>query len=119
MIRRPPRSTLFPYTTLFRSAWSGDDRAATVVHVAGTVVDRLGPQPGQHGLRTLAAFDLLRQPVWAWARNDAAGPVTLRQLVRGVRRRLVRPTDQPPTAPRPARCTCSASRCGTATRQAW
>src|SRR5256885_3840802 len=35
MIRRPPRSTLFPYTTLFRSAgqlssckgyiWSGDD----------------------------------------------------------------------------------------------
>src|SRR5256885_5368146 len=24
MIRRPPRSTLFPYTTLFRSEWSGD-----------------------------------------------------------------------------------------------
>src|SRR5258706_2289207 len=23
MIRRPPRSTLFPYTTLFRSNWSG------------------------------------------------------------------------------------------------
>src|ERR1039458_1036125 len=23
MIRRPPRSTLFPYTTLFRSDWSG------------------------------------------------------------------------------------------------
>src|SRR5256885_9625172 len=28
MIRRPPRSTLFPYTTLFRSLWaSGCDRA--------------------------------------------------------------------------------------------
>src|SRR2546422_7246738 len=27
MIRRPPRSTLFPYTTLFRSALHGDDRA--------------------------------------------------------------------------------------------
>src|SRR5688572_31356488 len=28
MIRRPPRSTLFPYTTLFRSAQGGvDDRA--------------------------------------------------------------------------------------------
>src|SRR3712207_8308939 len=27
MIRRPPRSTLFPYTTLFRSGWhGGDDR---------------------------------------------------------------------------------------------
>src|SRR2546430_9418912 len=24
MIRRPPRSTLFPYTTLFRSKWVGD-----------------------------------------------------------------------------------------------
>src|SRR5687768_18386239 len=23
MIRRPPRSTLFPYTTLFRSNWAG------------------------------------------------------------------------------------------------
>src|SRR5258705_92487 len=25
MIRRPPRSTLFPYTTLFRSAWCAAD----------------------------------------------------------------------------------------------
>src|SRR5438874_8327513 len=29
MIRRPPRSTLFPYTTLFRS-WQADYREATV-----------------------------------------------------------------------------------------
>src|SRR5256885_11275028 len=29
MIRRPPRSTLFPYTTLFRS---GFEKAGTVVH---------------------------------------------------------------------------------------
>src|ERR1039457_2149903 len=27
MIRRPPRSTLFPYTTLFRSDWAGFLRA--------------------------------------------------------------------------------------------
>src|SRR2546430_11737971 len=27
MIRRPPRSTLFPYTTLFRSERSASDRA--------------------------------------------------------------------------------------------
>src|SRR5258707_12817786 len=25
MIRRPPRSTLFPYTTLFRSSFNGDE----------------------------------------------------------------------------------------------
>src|SRR2546426_9300695 len=29
MIRRPPRSTLFPYTTLFRSAIVGQDSGAT------------------------------------------------------------------------------------------
>src|SRR5438477_11388486 len=30
MIRRPPRSTLFPYTTLFRSdEWDAADRVAT------------------------------------------------------------------------------------------
>src|SRR2546422_2530231 len=33
MIRRPPRSTLFPYTTLFRSRRSGDPLAAcSMVH---------------------------------------------------------------------------------------
>src|SRR5258705_9443919 len=28
MIRRPPRSTLFPYTTLFRSPWGGTANTA-------------------------------------------------------------------------------------------
>src|SRR3712207_7284577 len=37
MIRRPPRSTLFPYTTLFRSA------------------ERLGPPEGPHGRGRAAA----------------------------------------------------------------
>src|SRR2546429_10004971 len=31
MIRRPPRSTLFPYTTLFRSRGSGEPRSARAV----------------------------------------------------------------------------------------
>src|SRR2546422_10594931 len=30
MIRRPPRSTLFPYTTLFRSIDPGSGRAAVI-----------------------------------------------------------------------------------------
>src|SRR3712207_8950700 len=34
MIRRPPRSTLFPYTTLFRS----DDRVGALLELAGVVV---------------------------------------------------------------------------------
>src|ERR1041384_8517647 len=35
MIRRPPRSTLFPYTTLFRSAGLGADPAQTADAVLG------------------------------------------------------------------------------------
>src|SRR3712207_7225982 len=41
MIRRPPRSTLFPYTTLFRSAWriwptSGQPATVLVHHPKGS-----------------------------------------------------------------------------------
>src|SRR3712207_7747836 len=46
MIRRPPRSTLFPYTTLFRS---GKDRVAALVEYAGVrlFVERVAQvQPG-------------------------------------------------------------------------
>src|SRR2546429_6396165 len=36
MIRRPPRSTLFPYTTLFRSEGSSvEERALALHHFAG------------------------------------------------------------------------------------
>src|SRR2546430_8249165 len=44
MIRRPPRSTLFPYTTLFRSTNFGlDDNAAAVENIdyEGLLVDVL------------------------------------------------------------------------------
>src|SRR3712207_8580022 len=46
MIRRPPRSTLFPYTTLFRSEMvGGDDPAAQtreVLRKIGAVLDAAG-----------------------------------------------------------------------------
>src|SRR5207249_7631809 len=40
MLRRPPRSTLFPYTTLFRSLLAGEPRAAlqSVVRTAVAAV---------------------------------------------------------------------------------
>src|SRR5438874_3805709 len=37
MIRRPPRSTLFPYTTLFRSIDSGTGRPALPLTEIGTI----------------------------------------------------------------------------------
>src|SRR3712207_7089779 len=71
MIRRPPRSTLFPYTTLFRSTRLPQDheihRDRPVVDVAqvephGLVPAEVGPaadlpQAGEPGLDVQAALD--------------------------------------------------------------
>src|SRR2546426_7307636 len=49
MIRRPPRSTLFPYTTLFRSsraAWQGRSPAH---RAKTTAVDRMLQRPDRSG----------------------------------------------------------------------
>src|SRR3989454_12533733 len=47
MIRRPPRSTLFPYTTLFRSEQprGADERPAAIGH-AGAPRRRVEPRDG-------------------------------------------------------------------------
>src|SRR3712207_6850122 len=70
MIRRPPRSTLFPYTTLFRSP-----RAVRLAHaadagldailpaelaVAGAVVSRVGVQPTDGGPDDLGQTQQMR-----------------------------------------------------------
>src|SRR2546428_6048509 len=39
MIRRPPRSTLFPYTTLFRSRRLAPDHDVVITEIGGTVGD--------------------------------------------------------------------------------
>src|SRR5438876_6475724 len=58
MIRRPPRSTLFPYTTLFRSVKSVDDAAAKAVKgvrqivrlddAVAVVADHMGARSEEH-----------------------------------------------------------------------
>src|SRR2546422_2114169 len=47
MIRRPPRSTLFPYTTLFRSLVNGRDAEQVAHHQSGQ-----DSQRGTHGGRS-------------------------------------------------------------------
>src|SRR2546425_3867108 len=52
MIRRPPRSTLFPYTTLFRSRARASARCrATVVRPATRAPRRSRPRAGRAGRR--------------------------------------------------------------------
>src|SRR5256885_7984693 len=57
MIRRPPRSTLFPYTTLFRSPLSHDE----VVHGKGSLLRRMPGDDWQRfaNLRSLLGYQWL------------------------------------------------------------
>src|SRR2546425_4934094 len=52
MIRRPPRSTLFPYTTLFRSGAReqapGDRQVAETRHALGAAAVLVADQAGEH-----------------------------------------------------------------------
>src|SRR3712207_7788163 len=65
MIRRPPRSTLFPYTTLFRS---GDDQVGDLVVDGRTEEDDpLVEQAGVDVERTLPAGGLFDDHRYEWA----------------------------------------------------
>src|SRR5258708_9463183 len=65
MIRRPPRSTLFPYTTLFRSKLlmhivmriSKRSNLRQVRHADHLVIERQHPQLLAHNLRDAPAAD--------------------------------------------------------------
>src|SRR3712207_7345368 len=63
MIRRPPRSTLFPYTTLFRSALAGSPRAPPRREAARTRACRSGRAAAAPGRAPPAGW-------WRRARSD-------------------------------------------------
>src|SRR3712207_9303011 len=90
MIRRPPRSTLFPYTTLFRSvaAQRGEDRAVAAEHPAQVdVVGALGVQLEAVGRLEVVLARLLGVE----AQRDPARPGRREQLVeRGADRKSTR-----------------------------
>src|SRR5689334_24533080 len=62
MIRRPPRSTLFPYTTLFRSVPS-QNVTLSVTSGAGTLTDTIA---------TSVADGLVTLPTWTLGRTAVA-----------------------------------------------
>src|SRR2546429_3510681 len=95
MIRRPPRSTLFPYTTLFRSLDTAPDAArgriarerkrlhAPLVYVTGCArhdpaaarsVDRKSTRlNSSHGYISYAVFCLKKKKSSTWLRGAASG----------------------------------------------
>src|SRR3712207_7722137 len=68
MIRRPPRSTLFPYTTLFRSDEGAGSREPVRPAAGRSLVPRL-PRLGRRGQRGDARLELLEV---ARVRGEAA-----------------------------------------------
>src|ERR1051326_8959676 len=69
MIRRPPRSTLFPYTTLFRSSWVG----------------RSLPSAHEGGLATVHEDPHIRTATAARARTRSSGMIRKRRSGRSDR----------------------------------
>src|SRR5258707_12073303 len=69
MIRRPPRSTLFPYTTLFRSDLVRDVFVVLVIWAVGLLV---GFRPAGNPLAWIAAtgFLLLTTFAFSWLAID-------------------------------------------------
>src|SRR3712207_9299746 len=73
MIRRPPRSTLFPYTTLFRSVAAGlaprvrrvigIDNASAMLRVARENLDALGVSNAELSVGDLAGLPLAANSV--------------------------------------------------------
>src|SRR2546422_6253011 len=75
MIRRPPRSTLFPYTTLFRSVASdlftiGRTLAVLVAHLKGLSTDHLYTLPTPQEEPLFAQHESLYRWVWKATHQD-------------------------------------------------
>src|SRR3712207_7695122 len=68
IIRRPPRSTLFPYTTLFRSAGDFVRWVRQVTDFAGQVADAAGPGPLRETAREVVRS--MRRGVVTYSADD-------------------------------------------------
>src|SRR2546430_4212025 len=75
MIRRPPRSTLFPYTTLFRSKLTAEQREVFVLkHMDGMAYEEIAAMTGATvaslKMRMHRAYDRLRELLKGHLRSE-------------------------------------------------
>src|SRR5256885_2205076 len=85
MIRRPPRSTLFPYTTLFRSEtnvrgvwlvaaraaqrWVDAGRGGSVINIASILGERVMPGAMLYATSKAAVVHMTKSLALEWARH--------------------------------------------------
>src|SRR6266699_2747619 len=81
MIRRPPRSTLFPYTTLFRSRLAQLRRGAPLPRVVGDASGRI-PRPASPQPRGVVAAEKQRCADMRSVQEDEHLRTVLRYLER-------------------------------------
>src|SRR5256886_4614869 len=99
MIRRPPRSTLFPYTTLFRSL----DGLSNFAKYRGTYL--VGPAAGRSGSMTnLIRLEVGQRHLFVWGRGFGTDPLVQAATAAGTPSRgvTVNPTTRVVGAPAPA-----------------
>src|SRR5438034_3568202 len=77
MLRRPPRSTLFPYTTLFRSASGGElAELGLVERAVGPVLDGFQARSEEHTSELQSHSDLVCRLLLEKKKTDNARTVT-------------------------------------------
>src|SRR2546430_14316759 len=84
MIRRPPRSTLFPYTTLFRSQWIGwyqEQKAQNLQLVVNNGRYLILPWVHVRGLASKILGQCARQLPGDWELRYGYRPLLLETLV--------------------------------------
>src|SRR2546427_7422959 len=100
MIRRPPRSTLFPYTTLFRSVIACRKQGIEDVIRHGENGWLIGPDnlPEMiEALSTLLANDSLRKALEHEARNTAVEKLALEHQAKQLNKVYRECLESPPT----------------------
>src|SRR3712207_7626674 len=103
MIRRPPRSTLFPYTTLFRSAELVKDAGVTVQ----SPVTADGSTDGERPAAVVLDATGLRSPADLAAAHDFLAPAVKRLAATG---RVLVLADPPASAGEPAQAAARQAR---------
>src|SRR5258705_113875 len=83
MIRRPPRSTLFPYTTLFRSQDTGDLTVTSFNLNGATLQDAAGNSANLSGAVTNPAGTLQIDTLAPTGTSDVCTPVTYAGRING------------------------------------
>src|SRR6266568_5250378 len=83
MIRRPPRSTLFPYTTLFRSGCRPSGSSIALRGQAAAATRQPGRRPDRKSTRLNSSHSSTSYAVFCLKKNSLDADMRVRKVIRG------------------------------------